>query len=480
MFASIAQYWTYVVEAIAIVAGVAGATHAIMTKSDVRSALGWTALVLLAPIVGALLYAVFGVNRIRIERKLRRRRAASERLFSGEGAPKPAESAPVPANLVALKRLGDAVSEYPLKNGNRIEMLETEAECHAAMLGSIDAAKRWIFIETYIFNDDIIGRKFVAHLAAAMARGVGVRVLIDAIGSRYSRPPIAESLAQAGLVHAHYMGRLLGPRLPYANLRTHRKLMIVDGESCFVGGMNIRAAPSAAMLGGPTYHDTHFRVAGPAVEDFLHVFASDWLFASGERLPDSAMAPNSDADDSGVPARVVASGPDRQIRGNHGVVMGALSLASRRVVVATPYFLPDRQLVGALAVAVRRGVQVDIVLPLRSNLRLVDYAVMAHLEEVDEIGCRVWQTGERFDHSKLLAVDGQWAFVGSSNFDPRSFRLNFEVDLEIYDFAIASRIEARSDRRIAEATRLRASDLRALPFWKKLRNRTCWLASPFL
>jgi len=475
-------YWPYLIEALALAAGICGAAHAIMTKRDVRAAIGWTALLLLSPIIGALLYMAFGINRIRIRKLLRRRSVATIHLLPGQGSAitEAGQGLHFPERFLPMRQLGNSVADYPLTAGNCIAPLESGDACYNSMLGAIDQAMTWILLETYIFDNDHIGRRFVERLAAASERGVEIRVLIDAIGSRYSRPSIRTRLSAAGIPNTLYMGGVIGPRLPYANLRTHRKLLIVDGRICFMGGMNIRDAFSVAVMGELAHHDVHFRIEGPAVEDFAHVFAGDWLFASGERLQEVATAPNFQIFSGGVPARVVPSGPDHQLECTHDIIMGVLSVACERVVIMTPYFLPDRALIGALAVAARRGIRIDILLPARSNLPIVDFAVTAHLEEVIEIGCRVWQSHGPFDHSKLMAVDREWAYVGSSNLDPRSFRLNFEIDLEIYDSGIAIWVENRIDERISEATRVTATDLASRPFWRRLRDKTFWLASPYL
>lgn len=482
MFEFFTGYWPYLIEAFALVAGICGAVHAIMTKRDVRSAIGWAALLIMAPIVGVLLYIVFGINRIRIRRRLRRRKVATVRLSPNRGltVADAVEEIQVPQRFLPMMRLGDSVTDYPLTAGNCVEPLESGDVCYNSMLAEIDRAKTWILLETYIFDNDHIGRRFVERLAAATKRGVEVRVLVDAIGARYSRPSILTNLSAAGIPHALYIGGIIGPRLPYANLRTHRKLLIIDNRICFIGGMNIREAFSAEVTGPLANHDTHFRVQGPVVEDLSHIFADDWLFASGERLPKSATARNSQTCSGNILARAVPSGPDRQLECTHDMIMGVLSVASERVTIMTPYFLPDRALIGALAVAARRGVRIDILLPLKSNLPIVGFAVTAHLEEVIEIGCRVWQSPGIFDHSKLMAVDRQWAYIGSSNLDPRSFRLNFEIDLELYDITIATWIEKRIDSHIAKARRVRIADLVSRPFWHRLRDKTAWLASPYL
>ena len=476
------NYWPYLIEGLALIVGVTSAGHAIMTKRDVRSAISWTAIALLSPFAGALFYVIFGINRIRFKKLLRKRRAAIARLVPEEGPSRIEEIKThfMPERFLPMKHLGDAVADFPLLSGNRVEPFQSGDSCYESMIKTIDQAKTWVLLETYIFDDDSVGQRFVERLAAASERGVAVRVLLDAIGSRYSRPSICARLSAAKLPFALYMGSVIGLRLPYANLRTHRKLLIVDGAVCFMGGMNIRAEFSIAEMGEKVNFDTHFRIMGPVVEDFSYVFAGDWLFASGELLPEEATAPVCRKVPGGKSARVVPSGPDHQIECTHDMIMGVLSIATKRVVISTPYFLPDRQLIGALAVAARRGVLIDILLPTRSNLPIVDFAVTAQLEEIIEIGCHVWHSAGPFDHSKLMAVDGEWTYVGSSNFDPRSFRLNFEIDLEVYDPNLAAWIENHIDAHIAVATPVTAGDLANHKFWRRLRDRTCWLASPYL
>ncbi len=164
----------------------------------------------------------------------------------------------------------------------------------------------------------------------------------------------------------------------------------------------------------------------------------------------------------------------------HRVLLGALAVAQRHVRIQSPYFLPDQILIGALNTAARRGIQVDIVIPGRNNLRLVNYAMTAQLAQVLEGGCRVWRRQGNFDHSKLLTIDDAWSYVGSSNLDPRSLRLNFELDLEIYDRALAEQIGRRIDADIAQSERVTLETLDAMPYLKRLRNRVIWLASPYL
>lgn len=491
------HYWPHVVLATSIVVGVAAALHAAMTKDDVRAAIGWVGVIVFSPIFGALLYLLAGINRIRRSQVSQRRHAAELRHARAaaasppapapEPAPSPAPApappiqlAAVPVELASLRRLGDHVASFPLTDGNRVHLLDSGDEAYPAMLAAIAAAERSVALQSYIFDDDAVGRRFADALAAAKRRGVEVRVLIDAVGARYSRPPITRRLAEGGVTTALFMGNLIGFRLPYANLRSHRKVMVIDGAVGFTGGMNIRAEFMAGDGGPARSRDTHFHVEGPVVAQLATAFSQDWYFTTEERLGGPAWAAATAARADGVSARIVPSGPDRNLSSNHTIIMGALAVARERVRIASPYFIPDLQLVGALTVAARRGIAVDVVIPAANNLPLVDHAMTAQLDQVVRAGCRVWRAEGMFDHSKLMAVDGAWAYVGSSNLDSRSLRLNFELDLEVYDAALATAVEARIDAQIAGARAETMETLKARSFPIRVRNRAVWLASPYL
>ena len=192
-------------------------------------------------------------------------------------------------------------------------------------------------------------------------------------------------------------------------------------------------------------------------------------------VPEAAGEPG-----SAVFARALPSGPDASLEANHKMLMGAFSVARRSIRIMSPYFLPDRELISALTTAARRGIDIDIVVPSANNLLLVDRAMTAQFDQVLRSYCRVWRAQGPFDHSKLLVVDSTWAFVGSSNLDPRSLRLNFEIDLEVLDAGFAARIEKRIEAAIASAAEVTLESLRAKPFPERLLNRVLWLGSPYL
>jgi cardiolipin synthase len=269
--------------------------------------------------------------------------------------------------------------------------------------------------------------------------------------------------------------------LVYANLRSHRKVLVIDGERALAGGMNIRAGFMRQFAGPELAHDTHFRIEGPVVRQLMDSFAHDWEFTTQEHLRGPAwFVPVLEAQSAATPIRVVPSGPDRTLGSNQGMLLGALSVARAHVRIQSPYFLPDNVLIGALVTAARRGVVVDIVIPGHNNLRLVGAAMEAQLELMVQDGVRVWRSGGAFDHSKLMTIDGQWSYVGSSNLDPRSLRLNFELDLEVYSKELAGALEKRIDQAISSGHLVTWRELKAKPFWLRLRNRLIWLVSPYL
>jgi cardiolipin synthase len=225
--------------------------------------------------------------------------------------------------------------------------------------------------------------------------------------------------------------------------------------------------------------DLHFRVRGPVVEQVQRLFAADWQFCTREELTGGAWFPEL-AHAGDVEARVIPDGPDGDLDKLRWTLLGALSVAQRSVTVITPYFLPDTDIVTALNVASMRGVAVEILVPEENNLTLVQWASTAHLPLVVEHGCRVWSTPPPFDHSKLMLVDGQWALVGSANWDPRSLRLNFEIGLELYDLAVAARLQEIVDAKKQGAREITLDELRTRPLWQRLRDGTARLAQPYL
>ena len=461
-----------------LAAGVTG--HAVLTKRDARSALMWVALAWLVPLLGALLYVVFGINRIN------RRASALNRVAIGaferrwEYAPEHlgALLGEGGAHLGALGRANGRITPRPLVRGNRITPLDNGDEAYPAMLAAIDGARESIALATYIFGNDHVGHAFADALERAVARGVAVRVLIDTAGERYTWPSMVGELRARRVPVARFLPAFPA-RLVGVNLRNHRKLLVVDGRIGFTGGMNIRRHHEMRS-GHRATRDLQFRVEGPVVRHLQEVFWEDWLFAAGERLDAPAWFPRLEPAAGGVVARGIPDGPDDDFMRHQMTLEAAVASARHSIRIVTPYFLPDAALISALNIASARGVAVDIILPAHSNLPFIQWAVMGQLPQVLALDCRVWLSPPPFDHAKLMVVDDAWVFLGSSNWDPRSLRLNFEFNLECFDRPLARDVAARINARRAAARRLTRADLaeRGLP--RRLRDGLARLAAPYL
>ncbi len=472
-----------VLGAIALIGGLFTGGHAVIYRRDVRTAIAWTGLIVMVPLIGPLLYVTLGVNRIQ-------RRASKIRGPHREQANSPDPYRVDPETLgkvreakqfVPLVRLVDRVIHHPLTSGNEVTLLVDGDEAYPSLIEAIDQAERSVSLTSYIFNSDRAGRMFVDALAAAVQRGVEVRVLIDGVGAKYSWPGTHRLLRRAGVPVARFLPLVLPWRFPYANLRSHRKIAVIDGCLGFTGGMNISEGNVLALIPPPKYpiRDIHARIAGPVVAHLQEAFAEDWEFASGEHLSGDTWFPKLLPVGS-VMARGIPDGPDEKLDELRHTLLGALSVARDRVRIATPYFLPDAALITALNVAAMRGVEVDILLPSRGNLTLVQWASTAQLWQVLDRGCRIWLTPPHFDHAKLMVVDRMWTLLGSGNWDPRSLRLNFEFNVECYDHDLAACVENIFDDRIAAAREqtLAEVDGRSLPV--RLRDSLARLLSPYL
>ena len=452
------------------------AEHALLHKRDPRSATAWVAFALMFPLVGPLIYYLIGKNRIRT--RIRRLQApASPPLRLHLPTARPLEILPAYINLA---RLAESVTLRPLLPGNQVSLLVNGAEAYGAMLSAIRSARDYVYLSTYIFEVRDVGREFIEALIAAKRRGVEVRVLIDGIGKLYDVPTAARLLRRAGVPVCEFLPpRLLPPNLSI-NLRNHRKILVVDGREGFTGGMNIRGAHVVPEVEqARSILDLHFRLCGPVVEQLEDVFRYDWQFC----LDGAADWPEPSTCALIVPGaacRAFDDGPSEEMDKLTRVLVGALALAQHSVRIVTPYFLPPRELVVALQTAALRGVDVSIIMPDNNNLPFVKWASAHMLQPLLASGVRIYYRLGPFLHTKLFLVDDYYALVGSANLDPRSLRLNFELQVEIYDEKTGRALVDYFVEQLSCSRPVREAELKARPYWQKVRDAIVWLASPYL
>lgn len=470
------EFWVTVV----VVAGsaIVAAGHALLTRETPSGAFGWIGVSLLFPPVGPLLYYMFGVNRVRI--RARRLDRASRH---GLGAHRPGPDAQVrhygafvDQSRRGLAAAGDRLSAWPVVHGNQLQVLNNGGKAYPPMLEAIENARQFVFLTTYIFETNRVGRRFIEALARAVERDVDVRVLIDGVGEYYAWPgrrPV-RLLKARGVSVARFLPPRLWPPSLRVNLRNHRKILVTDGGVAFTGGMNI--GDRHFVDGAKGVADTHFRLAGPIVRQLEAVFLSDWAFATGHQ---SGISQRDLPTLGQAGCRTIESGPTRDTERLNTLLQAAVSSAIKRIFIVTPYFLPGPALEGALQAAALRGLEVSIVLPGRNNLPFVAWAMRHGLADLLERGVKIYYRPPPFAHTKLFIIDDDYALIGSPNIDPRSLRLNFELAVEVYDRGAVGTLLRQVDDTIDRSVPITATELAARRWPARLRDSFFWLFSPY-
>ncbi|PQJ28484.1 cardiolipin synthase [Rubritalea profundi] len=475
--------WPFVATALHILGACAVTLHAILRKKDVKSAVAWIGLAWLSPIIGSIAYLILGINRIQ-------RTGVSlglTKVWDHDPDQDLTEDEKIAIHharldhpsLIGLVKLGTRLIGKPLLMGNTIEPLINGDAAYPEMLKAIDNAEVSVALNSYIFDSDRVGEQFLTALINAQQRGLEVRVMIDGVGSRYSKPSMVGRLNEAGINVAAFLPSRAPLSMVFANLRNHRKILVIDGKVGFTGGTNIREGHSLNLKPVFPVACLHFRIDGPAVSELQEAFAIDWAFTTKEELNGPTWFPTLERSGP-VIARGVPDGPDEDLDKINEMILGALSVARHRVRIITPYFLPSDSILDALAVTAMRGVQVDILLPSKNNIAIMNWAVIPQLPRLIEKGCNIHTSPAPFDHTKLLVVDHLWSLIGSTNWDARSMRLNFEYNLECYDAELAEKLDTIIDEKLARATLITLDEINARTLPARLRDGAARLFSPYL
>ena len=416
-----------------LVVATLGAMHVLRFQTRSNSALLWIIILYSFPLFGLIAYIFFGVNRL-----LRN----EEVLSSIRGIESPATPDSISAtqvvddSLSGLNCLSANLTNIPLSRADTCDFYQSGERAYENMLGAIGSAEHSIYLCTYIFNYDVIGKRFADALIAAHQRGVAVYVLIDGVGQWYAHKLARPYLRRHGIAVKTFLPLTLFPPNIYINLRNHRKLLIIDRRHAFIGGLNIS---DAYYNDGPhrSYRDLHFQLKGPVAQQLAAVFASDWAFMSSnapalpvepvsDRIADSTTATSPTA------CRTIIDDPGRRVGHLPLIIFAAINNARTSVHIITPYFLPNSELIAALSAAALRGVEVNVILPQQNNYAPVHHASRHTHEQLLVRGVNIFYQPAPFAHSKLFLIDKNYVLIGSANFEPRSFRLNYEIGVEIF------------------------------------------------
>lgn len=449
------------------------------------AALAWIATLFAFPLLGLVLYALIGENRIGVIRKRRHRRIVQQ-VRSAE--PVWHDLRVAARNLSTedsqLARLGEQLGAPPVLNGNMAELTGDPEEQVRWLVEDVNSAKETVHIIFYILEDDSTGDALCCAIEDAARRGVTCRVLLDSIGSKpFLRSKRRKALEAAGVqVREALPANLLRTLFARVDIRNHRKLLVVDGAVAQTGSRNV-ANPSfrqAGRLGvDAPYVDSWMRIRGPVVLDMQTMFVEDWELDTGEDLsPLLEVQPTFLP--GGVAAQVIPSGPNFANNVVTELIQASIQLARREVMLSTPYFIPDDATISAMEVAARRGLRVTLIVPQANDSVLCAYASRSHFSELLEAGVEIWEYHTGFLHSKTVSVDDDITIVTTANLDRRSYEINFEASVVVYDRAFTDRLRALQNGYVARSTRLDAAQWNARAASQKLGENFANLVSPLL
>lgn len=460
----------------------------VLRRKEPSSTAAWILALIFLPGVGATLFLMFGRDRVRLpvqwkrdaDRALAHRTQRSLARLSTLAREETLARVESPIER-ELFRVSSALAGAEPTPGNAVTLLVDGAATYEAIGRAIDEARHHVHAEYYLVGRGEVADWFAARLIAAAARGVRVRLLLDGYGSFWIGRRWVRRLRAGGVEVAFFLPARLFFFQPM-NLRNHRKIVVVDGEIGFTGGINV--CDEYKGKGEPPWRDTHLRVAGPAAAQLARLFEEDWHFATRREIRHEGPPPDSAHDEHGrAMVAIVRSGPDIQGAERetiHRVFFSAITIARERVHITTPYFIPDRAILVALQTAALRGVDVKLILPSRSNHPFVFQAGRSFYEELLEAGVQLHEYGPGMIHAKTMVVDASVALVGSANMDLRSFRLNFEVHAVVRDEATAQRLEGCFAEDLAVSARLDLATFRARPWWLKVLEGAARLSSPLM
>lgn len=454
--------------------GVVFALVAISQERSSQGAVAWTVALVAMPFIAVPLFIVFGGWRFSGYVKKYRRRLAKTPISSDL---LPNTLRLTKTDLGAMQVI-EKLARFPFTRGNEVDLLIDAEDTYAALFQSIDRSTRSILMQFYIINDDDAGREFARHLISAAKRGVEVRLLYDEIGCNGTPEAYFSRLRNAGIsVSPFGSATRMGKRFQI-NFRNHRKISVFDAQIGFTGGLNIGDEYLGKSKRHRRWRDTYLRFTGPTVKAAQFSFLEDWHWATGEQLELDWSIPTIQNDEK--TALLLATGPADKDDTFKLFVVQAINAAQESIWIATPYFVPDEEVITALHLAFMRGVEVRLLVPETSDHWIVGLAVHAWIDRALTNGAKVHRYQPGFMHQKVMLIDDRFSSVGSGNMDNRSFRLNFEASLLVLDEDFGRKIKAMLERDFERSEAMAAGHLAGRPLLFRLMVNLARLASPLL
>jgi len=485
-----AENWFGLLWAVIVLQAASVGLAILSERREPAATIAWLMTVTFLPVVGIIAY--YALARSRFRRHFRARSevhrqaddALSERVYERLGD----------FDDEALQSLGQAQRQLirlaansapfrtggPPFRGNTVEVYFDPGRKYEALKEAIRAAESHVHLEYYIFRPDGVGMELRDLLIERAKAGVEVRVLYDGIGSLHAyRTGFFKPLEEAGGEAFAFLPPRFARIIERVNFRNHRKLVVVDGGVGFVGGMNVGDEHLGLDPHIGKWRDAHVRIAGPVVAELQRIFLTDWLFTTEGRLVEPRYFPEVEPSGEEL-VQVVSSGPDCRWPTIQQLYCQAIGTAAEQVLITTPYFVPDRPMLAALVTAALRGVDVRVLLPAKSDIRIVTSAARSYYEELLEAGIRIFEYNHGFMHAKTIAIDGRYGSVGSANMDVRSFTLNFEVSAFIHSARFARRLREQFEADMSAATEIQLDTFRRRPRIKKFGQSVAQLLSGIL
>jgi cardiolipin synthase A/B len=445
-----------------------------------QSSMAWLLVIFFVPWPGLIIYWLIGSHRLprrRIQEhdEILQRLETVNRRFEAHSSiahPKLSEH-----SMVAVK-LAQRLGYMPILDGNNVELIAQTDEFISKLVTDIDAAKNHVHLLFYIFANDSTGRRVAEALYRAVDRGVKCRVLADGVGSRPFFKRLGKEMMAKGVdLHEALPVGLFRRRMARLDLRNHRKVAVIDGRIGYTGSQNIVDAGYGHK--DLAWHDLMVRLTGPIIMELQAVFISDWFFETKEILDSEEFFPEQQPSGT-IGVQTLPSGPTYPTENYQRMVVAAIHAAERHVTITSPYFVPDEAFLQAMQTAVLRGVNVEVIVPRRSDQILVGAAGRSYYDDLLDMGATLYLYDEGLLHAKTMCIDDTISFVGSSNFDIRSFALNFEINLLFYGPQFAEQLRAQQQKYIEKSFQLTAQRWDQRSTVKKLFQNVAKLVSPLL